>query len=179
MCKSKRFKLIVLTWKGYNFAARFLMKEHTGVITCSQQCKMIKILNKTRIVRIVSFQTSLRRSLDPRHYTSRPSFQMSDVGCWMSDVESRMSDVESRMSDVGCQIWDVGCRISDVRCRISDVECRMVPISFRSFFISSRQKKIKKFVQNFWTKLEAILWSLQTKKLFWNSLAYLPPMQNT
>ena len=173
MCKSKRFKLIVLTWKGYDFAARFLMKEHTGVITCSQQCKMIKILNKTRIVRIVSFQTSLRRSLDPRQYTSRlPS------KCRMSHLGCRMSDVESRMSDVGCQIWDVGCRISDVRCRISDVECRMVPISFRSFFISSRQKKIKKFVQNFWTKLKAITWSLQTKKLFWNSLAYLPPMQS-
>ena len=32
MCKSKWFKFIVQTWKGYNFAARFLMKEHTGVI---------------------------------------------------------------------------------------------------------------------------------------------------
>ena len=154
--------------------------------TRSQQCKMIKILNKTRIVRIVSFQTSLRRSLDPRHYTSRPSFQMSDVeprmsdvGCRMSDVGCRMSDVRSLMSDVGCRISDVRWRISDVRCRISDVECRMAPISFRSFLISSRQKKIKKLVQNFWTKLKAILWSLQTKKLFWNSLAYLQRMQNT
>ena len=91
---------------------------------------MIKILNKTRIVRIVSFQTSLRLTLDPRNYTPRPSFQMSDVesrmsdvGCQISDVESRMSDVgcrmsdvESRMSDVGCQIWDVGCRMSDLGC---------------------------------------------------------------
>ena len=154
---------------------------------------MIKILNKTRIVRIVSFQTSLRRSLDPSHYTSRLSFQMSDVesrmsdvGCWisdvgyrMSDVGCRMSDVRSLMSDVGCRISDVRWRISDVRCRISDVECRTAPISFRSFLISSRQKKIKKLVQNFSTKLKAILWSLQTKKLFWNSLAHLPPMQNT
>ena len=79
---------------------------------------MIKILNKTRIVRIVSFQISLRRSLDPRHYTSRPSFQM-------SDVESRMS------ADVGCQIWDVGCRMSDVGCRMSDLGCRMLDVKSR------------------------------------------------
>ena len=72
---------------------------------------MIKILNKTRIVRIVSFQTSLRRFLDPRHYTSRPSFQMSDVA--------------SRMSDVGCRMLDVGCRMSDVESRMSDVGFRM------------------------------------------------------
>ena len=62
---------------------------------------MIEILNKTRIVPIVSFQTSLRRFLDSRHYTSRPSFQMSDVASRMSDVESRMSDVGFRMSNVG------------------------------------------------------------------------------
>ena len=94
---------------------------------------MIKILNKTRIVRIVSFQTSLRRSLDLRNYTSRPSFQMSDVesrmsdvACRMSDVESRMSDVESRMSaDVGCQIWDVGSRMSNLGCPMSDLGCWM------------------------------------------------------
>ena len=94
---------------------------------------MIKILNKTRIVRIVSFQTSLRRSLDLRNHTSRPSFQMSDVesrmsdvACRMSDVESRMSDVESRMSaDVGCQIWDVGSRMSNLGCPMSDVGCWM------------------------------------------------------
>ena len=94
---------------------------------------MIKILNKTRIVRIVSFQTSLRRSLDLRNYASRPSFQMSDVesrmsdvACRMSDVESRMSDVESRMSaDVGCQIWDVGSRMSNLGCPMSDLGCWM------------------------------------------------------
>ena len=104
----------------------------------SQQCKMIKILKKTRIVRIVSFQTSLRRSLDPRHYTSRPSFQMldacrisdvgrrmSDVGCRMSDVRCRMSDVRCRMSDVGCRISDVGCQMPDVESRMSDVGCRI------------------------------------------------------
>ena len=46
------------------------------------------------------------------------------------------------------------------------------------FLISSRHKKFASY--NFWTKLlKAILWSLQTKKLFWNSLAHLPPMQNT
>ena len=45
------------------------------------------------------------------------------------------------------------------------------------FLISSRYKKFA--LHNFWTKLKAILWSLQTKKLFWNSLAHLPPMQNT
>ena len=89
--------------------------------THSQQCKMIKVLNKTRIVRIVSFQTSLRRFLDPRHYTSRPSFQM-------SDVESRMSDVESRMSDVGYQIWDVGCRMSNLGCPMLDLGCRMLDV---------------------------------------------------
>ena len=72
---------------------------------------MIEILNKTRIVRIVSFQTSFRRFLDPRHYTSRPSFQMSDVA--------------SRMSDVGCRMLDVGCRMSDVESRMSDVGFRM------------------------------------------------------
>ena len=71
------------------------------------------------------FQTSLRRSLDPGNYTSRPSFQMSDVESWMSDVRSRMLNVESRMSDVGCRMSDVGCRMSDVECRISDVESRM------------------------------------------------------
>ena len=32
MCKSKWFKFIMQTWKGYDLAARFLMKEHTGVI---------------------------------------------------------------------------------------------------------------------------------------------------
>ena len=124
---------------------------------------MTKILNKTRIVRIISFQTSLRRSLDPRHYTSRPSFQMSDVesrmsdvGCWMSDVESRMSDVGCQISDVGYRMSNLGCQMSDVKsgmsdvesrmsnlgCPMSDVECRMAPISFRSFLLSSRQKKI-------------------------------------
>ena len=99
---------------------------------------MIKILNKTRIVRIVSFQTSLRRSLDLRNHTSRPSFQMSDVESRMSDVRSRMSNVESRMSDVGCRMSDVGCRMSDLGsrmsnlgCPMSDVGCRMAPISFR------------------------------------------------
>ena len=93
---------------------------------------MIKILNKTRIVRIISFQTSLRRSLDPRHYTSRPSFQlsdvesrMSDVGCWMSDVESRMSDVGCQISDVGCRMSNLGCQMSDVKSGMSDVESRM------------------------------------------------------
>ena len=87
---------------------------------------MIKILNKTRIVRIVSFQTSLRRSLDLRNYTSRPSFQMSDVESRMSDVACRMSDVESRMSaDVGCQIWDVGSRMSNLGCPMSDLGCWM------------------------------------------------------
>ena len=142
MCKSKRFKFIVQTWKGYDFAARFLMKEHTGVITCSQQCKMIKILNKTRIVRIVSFQTSLRRSLDPRHYTSRPSFQMSDVESRMSaDVGCQIWDVESRISDVECWMSNLVCRISDVRCRISDVGCRMAPISFRTTRVCSVIRK--------------------------------------
>ena len=71
------------------------------------------------------FQTSLRRSLDPRNYTSRPSFQMSDVESWMSDVRSRMLNVESRMSDVGCRMSDVECRISDVESRMSDVGCWM------------------------------------------------------
>ena len=92
---------------------------------------MIKILNKTRIVRIVSFQTSLRRFLDPRHYTSRPSFQMSDVASRMSDVGCRMLDVGCRMSDVGCRISDVGCRMSDLGCRISDVRCRISDVGFR------------------------------------------------
>ena len=71
------------------------------------------------------FQTSLRRSLDPRNYTSRPSFQMSDVESWMSDVRSRMLNVESRMSDDGCRMSDVECRISDVESRMSDVGCWM------------------------------------------------------
>ena len=99
---------------------------------------MIKILNKTRIVRIVSFQTSLRRFLDPRHYTSRPSFQMSDVesrisdiGCRMSNLGCRMSDVRSRMSDVGCWMSDLGCQISDVGCRMSNLGCRMSDVGCR------------------------------------------------
>ena len=86
--------------------------------TRAQQCKMIKILNKTRIVRIVSFQTSLGRSLDPRHYTSRPSLQM-------SDVETRMSDVGCRISHVGCRMSNLGCQMSDVKSGMSDVESRM------------------------------------------------------
>ena len=95
---------------------------------------MIKLLNKTRIVRIFSFQTSLRRSLDRRHYTSRPSFQM-------SDVESRKSDVRCRMSNLGCRMSDVGCRISDVRsvgCQISDVGCRMLDIKSRMSVVGAR-----------------------------------------
>ena len=143
MCKSKWFKFIVQIWKGYiRLPCTFPNEGAYRGNKHSEQCKMIKILNKTRIVRIVSFQTSLRRSLDPRHYTSRPSFQMSDVGCRMSDVGCRMSnlecrmsdlgcrmlDVRSRMPDVGCQISDVGCRISGVGCRMSDVESRMAPI---------------------------------------------------
>ena len=94
---------------------------------------MIKILNKTRIVRIVSFQTSLRRSLDPRQYTSRPSFQMSDVESRMLDVRCQMSDVGCRISDVGCRMSDVGCRMSDVESQMSDVGCRMAAISFRRY----------------------------------------------
>ena len=43
------------------------------------------------------------------------------------------------------------------------------------FLISSRYKKF--VFHNFWTKLKAILWSLQTKKLFWNSLAHLSGRQ--
>ena len=86
---------------------------------------MIKILNKTRIVRIVSFQTSLRRSLVSRHYTSRPSFQMSDIDSRMSDVGCQISDVGCWTSDLGCQISDAGCRMSDLGCRMSDVESRM------------------------------------------------------
>ena len=77
------------------------------------------------------FQTLLRRSLDPRHYTPRPSFQMSDVESRMSDVRSRMSNVESRMSDVGCRMSNVGSRMSNLGCPMSDVGCRMAPISFR------------------------------------------------
>ena len=110
---------------------------------------MIKILNKTRIVRIVSFQTSLRRSLDPRHYTSRPSFQMSDVesrmsadvGCQIWDVGCRMSNVECRISDVECWMSNLVRRISDVRCPISDVGCRMAPISFRTTPVCSVIRK--------------------------------------
>ena len=83
------------------------------------------IKKKTRIVGIVSFQTSLRRSLHPRHYTSRPSFQM-------SDVESRISDVRCRISDVGCRISDVGCRMSDVESRMSNVGCRMSDLECRT-----------------------------------------------
>ena len=110
--------------------------------TRSQQCKMIKILNKTRIVRIVSFQTSLRRSLDLRNYTSRPSFQM-------SDVESRMSDVACRMSDVGCRISDVGCRISDVcRCWMSNLECRMSDVGCRMSDLGCRMSDVKSRMSN-------------------------------
>ena len=139
MCESKWFKFIVQIWKGYiRLPCTFPNEGAYRGNKHSEQCKMLKILNKTRIVRIVSFQTSLRRSLDPRHYTSRPSFQMSDVGCRMSDVgcrmsdvESRMSDVRSRMSDVGCQISDAGCRMSDLGCRMSDVESRVSDVGCR------------------------------------------------
>ena len=104
---------------------------------------MIKILKKkNRIVGIVSFQTSLRRSLHPRHYTSRPSFQMSDVESRISDVRSRMSDVESRMSDVGCQISDVGCRMSNLGCRMSDVESRMSNVGCRMSDLECRTSDV-------------------------------------
>ena len=95
--------------------------------TLSQQCKMIKILNKTRIVRIVSFQTSLRLTLDPRNYTPRPrpSFQMSDVESRMSDVGCQISDVGCLISDVGCRMSNLGCQMSDVKSGMSDVECRI------------------------------------------------------
>ena len=110
---------------------------------------MIKILNKTRIVRIVSFQPHFVGLLDPRHYTSRPSFQMSDVesrmfadvGCQIWDVGCRMSDVECRISDVECWMSNLVCRISDIRCRISDVGCRMAPISFRTTPVCSVIRK--------------------------------------
>ena len=95
-----------------------------------------------RIVGIVSFQTSLRRSLHPRHYTSRPSFQMSDVESRISDVRSRMSDVESRMSDVGCQISDVGCRMSNLGCRMSDVESRMSNVGCRMSDLECRTSDV-------------------------------------
>ena len=99
---------------------------------------MIKILNKTRIVRIVSFQTSLRRSLVSRHYTSRPSFQMSDIDSRMSDVGCQISDVGCWTSDLGCQISDAGCRMSDLRCRMSDVGCRMSNLGCRMTDVESR-----------------------------------------
>ena len=145
MCKNKRFKFIVQTWKGYDFAARFLMKEHTGVITCSQQCKMIKILNKTRIVRIVSFQTSLRRSSWSQvttHHGHPSKCGMSNLGCLqMLDVKYGMSDVGCRMSNVGSWMSNVGCQISYVESRISDVGCRMAPISFRTTPVCSVIRK--------------------------------------
>ena len=104
---------------------------------------MIKILNKTGIVRIVSFQTSLCKPLDPRHYTSRPSFQMSDV--------------ESRMSDVGCQISDVGCRISDVGCRISDVRCRMSNLRYQMSDVKSGMSDLECRMSNVGWHLQASL----------------------
>ena len=92
---------------------------------------MIKLLSKTRIVRIVSFQTSLRRSLDPRHQDV--GCRISDVGCQMSDVESRMSDVRCRMSNLGCQISDVGCRMLDIKSRMSVVGARMSDGTYITF----------------------------------------------
>ena len=131
----------------------------------SEQCKMIKnIRKKNRIARIVSFQTSLRRSLYPRHHTSRPSFQMSDVesrisdvrsrmsdvgcrmsdlGCRMSDARSRMSDVESRMSDVGCRIWDARFRMSNVGCGMWDVECGMSDVEYRISDVECRMSDVE------------------------------------
>ena len=127
MCKSKWFKFIVQIWKGYiRLPCTFPNEGAYRGNKHSEQCKMIKILNKTRIVRIVSFQTSLRRSLDPRHYTSRPSFQMSDVESRMSDVGCRMSNLECRMSDLGCRMLDVRSRMSGVGCRICTVP-QMIP----------------------------------------------------
>ena len=125
MCKSKRFKFIVQTWKGYDFAARFLMREHTGVIYACATMQNDKDTKQNQNSPHCFLANPLRRSLDPRHYTSRPSFQM-------SDVESRMSDVGRRMSaDVGCQIWDVGCRMSDVECRMPYLGCRMSDVKSR------------------------------------------------
>ena len=98
---------------------------------------------KNRIVGIVSFQTSLRRSLHPRHYTSRPSFQMSDVESRMSDVRSRISDVGCRMSDLGCRMSDVGCRISDVGCRISDARFRMSNVGCRMSDVECRMSDVE------------------------------------
>ena len=110
---------------------------------------MIKILSKTRIVRIVSFLTSLPRSLDTRHYTSRPSFQMSAVESRMLDVGCQISDVRCRMSNLGCRMSDVECRMSDVRSRRSDVGLRMAPISFRRFLPQSELFNFRKIQLRF------------------------------
>ena len=145
MCKSKWFKFIVQIWKGYiRLPCTFPNEGAYRGNKHSEQCKMIKILNKTRIVRIVSFQTSLRRSLDPRHYTSRPSFQMSDVGCRMSDVGCRISNVGCQISDAGCWMSDLGCRMSDVRSRMSDVGCRISGVGCRMSDVESRMAPIRR-----------------------------------
>ena len=87
----------------------------------------------------VSFQTLLRRSLDPRHYTSRPSFQMSDVGCRISDVGCRISDVRCRMSNLGCRMSNLGCPMSDFGCRMSDGTYKLPQL----FHFIKTEKKLK------------------------------------
>ena len=143
MCKSKWFKFIVQTWKGYiRLRCTFPNEGAYRGNKHSEQCKMIKILNKTRIVRIVSFQTSLRRSLVSRHYTSRPSFQMSDIDSRMSDVGCQISDVGCWTSDLGCQISDAGCRMSDLGCRMSDVGCRISDVGWRMSNLGCRMSDV-------------------------------------
>ena len=78
---------------------------------------MLRILNKTRIVRIVSFQTSLRKSLDPRHYTSRPCFKC------------RMSNLGCRKSDLGCQISSL---INLFRPTVAIIKTKSATIAFFS-----------------------------------------------
>ena len=94
MCKSKWFKFIVQTWEGYDCAARFLMKEHTGVIPHF-------------VGPLIPGNT---------HHGHPFKCRMSHHGFRMSDVESRMSDVGSPMSNVGSPMSNVGCRISEVGC---------------------------------------------------------------
>ena len=96
MCKSKWFKFIVQTWKGYiRLRCTFPNEGAYRGNKHSEQCKMIKILNKTRIVRIVSLIPGTTHHGHP--------------------VKCRMSNVGCRMSELGCLMSDLGCRMAPIR----------------------------------------------------------------
>ena len=117
MCKSKWFKFIVQTWKGYDFAARFLMTEHTGVVR-----KLIgAIRHPTSEIRHRTSEIRHTR-FDIRHSTSEIRHSTSDIRHPTSDIPDLTSNIcRHPRFDIRHPRFDIRHPTSDMRHRTSEI----------------------------------------------------------